>query len=172
MIDASASNLRFQRLRDNFVLNALSALDAKFADRIFLWVRGQFEWVRQHRGSGRARLLFGRLAKKIAAQFRSRSLDQDIATTGVIQQSIAGYSVTLRHIYQRIDHLYFPDPYAGSVTLLWPQDSPAETLPDAKYWWDRICTQIEFREIPGNNVTCLTRHVDSLAQTLEAALAE
>ncbi len=104
--------------------------------------------------------------------FRKRLPAPGAATTDATGQAVAGYWAKLRRMYQQIDRHYFPEAYRGSAVVLWPQASPWESLSDARYWWERICPKIEFGEIPGHNVTCLTRHVDTLAQALVDALQE
>jgi len=170
MIDASASNLKYERLYNRFALRAVKVLDPKLAESAFLYIRGQLEWIGHNKGNGRVKLLFGRLAKKIVSPRQGRSWARDAITTGTPNQSVAGYWARLRPIYQRIDHLYFPKKYRGPVVVLWPQASPGESLSNARYWWERICAQISMMEIPGDNVTCLTGHVDALARTLAEAL--
>ena len=170
MIDTSASNLRFERLRKNYLLGALTAFAPTLAERVFLFARRQLEWRRHHRGQNQCLMLLQHFFKRVASPFRNPARDLHAATTGATDRSVAGYWAGLRPIYQRIDHLYFPARYGGRIVVLWPQVSPRESLSEAKYWWERICSQIEIREIPGDNVTCLTKHVDSLARALNAAL--
>ena len=86
--------------------------------------------------------------------------------------SVSGNWSRLRDEYVRIDQLHFPSPYPGSVVLLWPQENREEALSDLKSYWEQVCDQVELRQIPGNNTTCLTKHVDALAQALETVLAD
>jgi thioesterase domain-containing protein len=170
LIDASASNLRYRQIRNNFALKMLYAFDARIGERVFLWIYWQLESSRKIRKRERPILVFGRLAIRALSRVVRGSSDYENVAPSAAPRTIAGNWARLRQIYQRIDHLYFPAPYGGSVVLLWPQKCPRESLSDVKYWWERVCTQIEFQEIPGDNITCLTRHVEALAHALGAAL--
>ncbi|MDH3805170.1 MAG: thioesterase domain-containing protein, partial [Gammaproteobacteria bacterium] len=172
MVDASASNLKFQRLRQNLALRALSVVSPKHADQTFLYALALINLMEKHQGHGRLRLVFGRLTRKVRSLFHQWSPDRDDVSIIPEYQSVAGYWANLRQSYQRIDRLYFPAPYEGPVVLLWPQERPNESLSDVRFWWEQTCSRIEFHEIQGDGITCLTRHVDTLAQALEAALIE
>jgi antitoxin (DNA-binding transcriptional repressor) of toxin-antitoxin stability system len=170
MIDASASNLRYRWLRENFASRALFAVSPTLAESVFLYVRWQLEWMNQQRGNRRLKLILKRLMRKIAPHIDNRSPGADSSATVPESGSIAGYRPEVREKYQRLDRLYFPEAYEGPVALLWPKDRRNESLSDVRSCWARICPQIEIDEIPGDGITCLTRHVDTLAQTIEAAL--
>jgi amino acid adenylation domain-containing protein len=170
MIDASASNLRYRWLRENFASRALFAVSPTLAESVFLYVRWQLEWMNQQRGNRRLKLILKRLMRKIAPHIDNRSPGADSSATVPESGSIAGYRPEVREKYQRLDRLYFPEAYEAPVALLWPKDRRNESLSDVRSCWARICPQIEIDEIPGDGITCLTRHVDTLAQTIEAAL--
>jgi amino acid adenylation domain-containing protein len=170
MIDASASNLGYRRLWESRALKAVTRFDAKLGERAFLYIRKRLEWWRRHQGQGRLSLGLGLLSRKIGSLFREPALHRGDDSTVPQQRSVGDYWATLRETYQRIDQLYFAMPYEGSVALLWPDESLMERLSEARVWWERICPQIEFHEIQGTNVTCLTRHVQNLAQAIEKVI--
>jgi amino acid adenylation domain-containing protein len=170
MIDASASNLRYRWLWDNPVMTAARRIDLEMGGRAFLYARYQLDWMRQHRGKGRPKLIVGRLHRKARSLIRGQPPIGDDLIAGPENQTVGGSWLKLRETYQRIDHLHFPAPYDGPALLLWPREHPTEQLSDVRPWWEQTCTRIEFEDIPGNNVTCLTKYVDHLAQALSAAL--
>jgi HD superfamily phosphodiesterase len=54
--------------------------------------------------------------------------------------------------------------------LLWPADKPEETVEQAAAVWRRRCSRLQVRTIPGDVMTCHTRHVADLAAAIAAAL--
>jgi len=171
MIDASASNLRYQRFASSPVLKAVANINATLGEQLFLDIRKGLEWWRRHEGHRRLGLGLDLLSRRVRSLFRARAPHRDGDSLDPEQRSVGSHWATLRERYQRIDRLYFATPYEGPLVLLWPQESPTESLSEVRTWWERICPQIEFHEIPGTNVTCLTRHVENLAQVLKAAIS-
>lgn len=179
LIHASASNLRYQSLRQHLALRFITSRYPKLADRVFLWVRGRLERKRQGQKAEHLRLLFLRSIKRaVLIAIRSSSFlnkrlrGESSDAMHAANLSVLGNHSRLRRAYLRIDHLYLPSRYDGSVVLLWPKENREETLTDLMSFWKQVCEEVDLRQIPGSNNTCLTKHVDTLAQAIEAALIE
>lgn len=72
-----------------------------------------------------------------------------------------------RHVYQRPFRRYAPPAYDGRVVLLRAGNDPAHQ-PDLG--WARLLPRVEVGVIPGEHLTCITRHVDAFAIRLEEIL--
>jgi hypothetical protein len=74
-----------------------------------------------------------------------------------------------RHVYRGSFRRYAPAIYEGRVLLLRAADDPAYR-PDLG--WSRLIPHLEVDVIPGEHLTCITRHVAAFAARLEQALRE
>ena len=66
---------------------------------------------------------------------------------------------------------YDPHPYPGKVTYLYARDNPD----GRKLWWGTVLkasANVEIRLIPGDHVTCRTKHLADLAEHVRTCLAE
>lgn len=170
MIHASVSNLRHRWVKENPIIRSLFCIDRSLGERAFLWTRGQMEWMRAKRGQGRLRLLADRVRRRIQSRRAGQLPDRVGIEADTGYGAIAANMRRLREQYQRIDHLYIPEPYEGRIVLFWPENDANEDLTEVGRWWRQICEQTEFHQVPGNNVTCLTTHVKTLATAMAAAI--
>ena len=74
-----------------------------------------------------------------------------------------------RHVYRGSFRRYAPAAYEGRVLLLRAADDPAYR-PDLG--WARLIPHLEVDVIPGEHLTCITRHVAAFAARLEQALRQ
>lgn len=75
-----------------------------------------------------------------------------------------------RTVLRVADRDYRPRPFDGDVVVLWPREDPE--FAQAARWWRGMARRVDFRPLPGDHVTCLTRHVETLAQVLGECLDE
>jgi thioesterase domain-containing protein len=64
---------------------------------------------------------------------------------------------------------YVPGEYDGRITLLWPQNEKY-AFGDPVRQWARVAAEVDHCLIPGNHLTCISRHVDQLAAQLSRCL--
>lgn len=62
-----------------------------------------------------------------------------------------------------------PEPYAGRLTLLWPDQDP-DSPTEAENLWREVCPHVEVRVIPGTHETCRTTYADEFSSELQACL--
>ncbi len=74
-----------------------------------------------------------------------------------------------RHVYRGSFRRYAPAAYEGRVVLLRAADDPAYR-PDLG--WARLIPHLEVGVIPGEHLTCITRHVGAFAARLEQILRQ
>lgn len=179
LLHASASNLRYVMLRQNLALRVIASLSQKLADRLFLWIRWRLERIRRGQQANYLKFLClriiknaVRIARRSSSFLNHRPQGENLDAIHAADLSISGNQARLRREYIRIDRLCFPSRYDGSIVLLWPQENREELLSDLKSYWEQVCGEVELRLIPGDNKTCLTKHVESLAQALNAVLGE
>jgi hypothetical protein len=78
----------------------------------------------------------------------------------------------LTESYNRLMDGYVPDVYKNRLTLFWPTEAPPEEVNDPTMGWHRVARRVEVRAIRGAHLTCITRHVDVLAEQLRECLQE
>jgi amino acid adenylation domain-containing protein len=72
--------------------------------------------------------------------------------------------------YSRLMHGYVPRRYKGRITLFWPEEV-ARFPGDPTMGWRKVAEGgVEVYAIAGKHLTCITRHVDVLADRLNACL--
>jgi len=64
---------------------------------------------------------------------------------------------------------YVPLPYDGNVVVFWPVED-AESATEALKWWRRISRQSELETIPGDHLTSITVHGETLGRRLATRL--
>jgi amino acid adenylation domain-containing protein len=74
-----------------------------------------------------------------------------------------------RHLYRGSFRRYRPSPFEGRAVLLRAEDEPAYR-PDLG--WSRLLPRLEVGVIPGEHLSCITRHVDAFAGRLEQILRQ
>ena len=74
-----------------------------------------------------------------------------------------------RHLYRGSFRRYSPSPFEGRAVLLRAEDEPAYR-PDLG--WSRLLPRLEVGVIPGEHLSCITRHVDAFAARLEQILRQ
>ena len=57
------------------------------------------------------------------------------------------------------------------MALLWPAEDPIPAQGDPTMGWRDVSASVVVRQIPGDHLSSVTRHVDDLAMELRALLA-
>lgn len=84
-----------------------------------------------------------------------------------------GRAFQLLGIYRRVMSSFVPRPFAGRLTVLWPEDDPhVEEQKLGTAHWHRLAREVEIRNIPGTHATCLTTHWEALAEELAGSLED
>ncbi len=174
MIEASASNLRFRSLRKIIGVLKLLGVGAPREEMIFLRIRAlTLRMRRRTRMSHGERIQRPRVrTQHDRSALLSRPPSSRDVRPGGQPNSIADRWQYFRRHYRRVDHLCFPEPYEGPVVLLWPDQITGETAEEARKWWQRVCPHIDVRPIPGDAVTCVTRHMVALADAMNKAMLD
>jgi len=75
----------------------------------------------------------------------------------------------MRDAFMRAADDYVPLPYAGRVTLFWPEHDP--TSPEAAVeGWEQVAGQVELQVVPGDHLTYSTRHLPEFGSRLRDCL--
>ena len=82
----------------------------------------------------------------------------------------AALALDLREHFLAAEYSYIPDPYAGPVLLLWPEDEP-ESAKEALRRWRGIAPRVTLKTLSGTHHGCLTSDVHLLARELATAMA-
>lgn len=75
-----------------------------------------------------------------------------------------------RDAFQLVSRAYVPGPYTERVTILWAENDSWNRPVLLAEVWREAGAQVDLRIVPGNHVTCLTRHVDVLADEIRMSL--
>ena len=69
---------------------------------------------------------------------------------------------------------YVPQAYPGRVTLFWGSEGagPQEKAYDPTKGWGEVAAEVEVHSIPGGHLTCVTKHIQALAECLRSSLRE
>ena len=174
---ASAKNVRFRRV--HAAINRLSSLpgiDPELWVRLYLLAQSSIEFLDNRSGFELARHIL-RIAGKIPGYLSElwRSTDDQHQNKRHLfeEESAVGdpdeRRAARKAFYQRIDKLYMPEPYAGRLTLLWPDQDP-DSPTEAEKLWREVCPHVEIRVIPGTHETCRTTYADEFSSELQACL--
>ncbi len=74
----------------------------------------------------------------------------------------------LLELYWKACVEYFPQPYAGRISVLYSTDEALDVGP--KYDWRRVSKEVNFRSVPGGHLTMLTKHIQGLAAQVKECL--
>lgn len=74
----------------------------------------------------------------------------------------------LLDLYWRACVDYFPQPYAGRISVLYSADEARENHP--KYDWKRVAKNVDVHTVEGGHLTMLTKHIQGLAQHVKECL--
>ncbi|HET9533334.1 MAG TPA: amino acid adenylation domain-containing protein [Blastocatellia bacterium] len=118
-----------------------------------------------------------RLMEKKGRSLSARRGSADVAgrdKATVSNQNGAGAKMATRWDitadYSRLMHGYVPRRYKGRITLFWPEEV-ARFPGDPTMGWRKVAAGgVEVYPIAGRHLTCITRHVDVLADRLNACL--
>lgn len=71
--------------------------------------------------------------------------------------------------YRYLEDTFVPKKYPGRVTLFWPEDDE-EKPEDAASCWSKVAREVELHVLPGDHITCITKHAAVLAAELQSCL--
>jgi thioesterase domain-containing protein len=128
-------------------------------------VRGLYRYC-LHRSKIGARFARGR-PPPAAEELREAPADFD-----AIVPDPENYEQKFSENYSRALQGYVPRPYSGRVALLWPAKERWKRDRDPTFGWGRVASQLETHVVPGGHITCITEHMESLADRMKACLEE
>jgi thioesterase domain-containing protein/acyl carrier protein len=73
--------------------------------------------------------------------------------------------------YRYLEDTFVPKKYPGRITLFWPEDDE-EKPEDAAACWSKVAREVELHVLPGDHITCITKHAAVLAQKLQTCLTK
>jgi thioesterase domain-containing protein len=120
----------------------------------------------------------GVVARKISRGFR-RLARGSVTPTGApgqmtpVHPAVAARRARHRQasvVSKRVNRAYIPGPYAGRITILWPEHDPCNRpgYPDGV--WREVARAVDLSIVRGGHHSCLTRHVESLADRMTQCL--
>ncbi|HSE96695.1 MAG TPA: hypothetical protein VLD57_00405, partial [Blastocatellia bacterium] len=84
-------------------------------------------------------------------------------------QRVIRWDITSK--YNRIMDGYVPRRYGGRISLFWPDEAEPEGDGDPLMGWGKVAAGgVDLYRIAGKHLTCITRHVDVLAEQMNACL--
>jgi amino acid adenylation domain-containing protein len=194
LLCVSVSNaLRFRFLR-NFVdcLSGVKNLEAEDRLNRFLTYRARLLRIREIKNYYRTRISdFFRLSARERLSFvREKSLTAgrnlvrclvSIANVGAQdgkQESddhngvIDAHRERVTAAYAKAVLGYVPRHYHGRAVVLWPSELPLEEPEDPTAGWSKVAASVELLRVPGGHITCVTSHVEHVANALRVCLDE
>ena len=194
LLCASVSNaLRFRFLR-NFVdcLSDVENLEAEGRLNRFLTYRARLLRIREIKNYYRTRISdFSRLpARERLSLVREKSLTAGsnlvrslVSITNVDAQdgkqeshdhisAVDAHRERVSAAYAKAVLGYVPRQYHGKVTVLWPAELPLEEPEDPTAGWSKVAASVELLRVPGGHITCVTSHVEHVANALRVCLDE
>jgi len=172
IIDASAVNVRYRWLWNliAFLGFGLRLNHDALTDWFSLTRRMMIRWQELSREVKRAPVLFviekmRKILEKLFMPAKSRPrVDASIPRSLNRDQ---------RHpAYKRVMGGHIPGPYPGRVVFLRTDSMKSRAPDDPTLGWRYVTSQLEVRPIPGGHHTCLTEHVESLAECLAGYLCD
>jgi thioesterase domain-containing protein len=165
LIDAVAVNARFRGLaRLAAAVARLRGAPADERHQVFLRLRAIAlgAEARQASAAARAAALVRAVARELVGRpWREGGDEPQPGTPEYLQ-------VERDARYRHAVRTYVPRRYEGAVTVLVPSQR-AGVAPDL--WWHLVSSQVTVVPVPGDHLTCITRHVPGVADALGAALA-
>jgi thioesterase domain-containing protein len=73
--------------------------------------------------------------------------------------------------YRYLEDTFLPKKYPGRITLFWPEDDE-EKPEDAASCWSKVAREVELHVLPGDHITCITKHAPVLARELQTCLTK
>jgi hypothetical protein len=103
----------------------------------------------------------------ICSTLHSHQVSNDeTAVAPTMTNPSVGDSTVMRHASAA--HRYTPQPYRGSVVLVWPREAPYYHSPDA--CWRDVCESVELQYTRGSHSTCIRRDIAELAAVVNRCL--
>jgi thioesterase domain-containing protein/acyl carrier protein len=170
MIDAPA--VRYHRLRKlvaflGFVLRLNPDAQSAWFSRMR---RMKLRWQKLSREGMRVQVLFviekmRKMLEKLFRPAKSR-LRVDASLSHRLDQR------ERNRAYHRVMAGYIPGPYPGRVVFLRTDSMQSRAPDDPTVGWRDVTSQLEVRPIPGDHLSSLTEHFESLAECLASCLRD
>jgi thioesterase domain-containing protein len=109
-------------------------------------------------------------ARSLSARLHSRRASRSPGSRPPLVAETAAARDRLAAEYSRRMRAYWPDPYPGTVDLLYTRDDADARISDLVEPWPRLAERVEARPIPGNHLSCITVHVRDLARSMRQCL--
>lgn len=87
-------------------------------------------------------------------------------------QNVGRRQLHMIDTYDRIVANYIPRTYPGRVTVIASMEGPASRSSDPTLGWGRVAAEVKVLSVPGDHLTCITKHVDIVAERLRVCLDE
>jgi acyl-coenzyme A synthetase/AMP-(fatty) acid ligase/thioesterase domain-containing protein/acyl carrier protein len=131
-------------------------------------------WRGASRNGFRGRLKY---APQMLARLKGRLIDPDAGPGEAVRKpDFSGRTSTradrIMNVHRRAARAYLPASYGGRAIVLWPAEELALLKGDETAGWRRFARDVDSRLIPGGHATCVTTHINSLAQVLRGYIAE
>ncbi len=109
---------------------------------------------------------------KIAGHVRRRETDTPTPVPAATGPADDERFRRIGRAYRRIVEQYIPGRYAGRVTLISSLEGAASQSSDPTLGWRKVAADVNVVSVPGNHLTCLTEHMDIVAERLQDCLDE
>ncbi len=170
IVDASALNARYRGLR-RLIWCLGFLLRQKHHEQVDWFIRARLFLIRLRELSEdgrRAQTLFviekmKNIVKKMFKPVKSRPREEASPSDSLNPRE-------KDRAYRRAMEGYVPGPYGGRVVFLRTNSMQSRSPDDPTIGWSGVTSGVEVCPIPGDHLSCLTEHIDSLAQHLAGCL--
>jgi thioesterase domain-containing protein/acyl carrier protein len=170
LIHASARNARFNPLR-TMVRSVAYPLGLGPNEQLRWFVRTRNFLVRLGDLPARERALFTaeKIRKTVSFERPVNDAGDDPGRAGEAPRDRFDRYKAIYAKYCAAIAGYIPARYSGRVTLFWPCEDATKPSEDAAGWRD-VAGSVEVHMVPGQHMTCITEHVEDLADGLRVCL--
>jgi amino acid adenylation domain-containing protein len=183
LIHASATNVRFKYLRRLVsTFGPLLRLELDKQQDLFMRLTDFFRRMSKLPTLGQFTFVLSKM-RRIPSRIASRLIDRNSKRLAGDISSPIDYTASINadrfrrnteiwSRYVRAMRTYIPRPYSSRVSLFWPSEEIIEDSEDPTVGWGRIAAEVDLHLIPGDHLTCITRHSEVLAEHLNTCLRE
>ncbi len=184
MLNADGSNLRFRPLqRLCAISSALRGEDEQEKRRRFLQIRDRMcnrQTLARYYAGAAADLLkhppkvqVARIWRKVCRVLR-RFVPKNLRTSPEAPHTPKPrHKEAIMNVYDDVCRAHLPGYYDSSIVLLWPREQPAPGSRGPATGWEKICSQIEIVDVPGDHLSCVAEsaHVTAIGEAMKIIIA-